>query len=217
MERILSFADKINNIKSNPYLVKLQQNPPLTNFLTSQDSFIDAVDYWSKILALILTQLPGYIERVVIINNLYDEHGSGNPDNSHVNTFRQFIDSLGYHKDLELYDETTKTYDIVKNFNDQLIHFIGINHWISNVALIAMIEYVYITISASIHNYVKQYISPEEISHYGIHEVMDVKHSTELFELLVPYSLSDHYKIQIGLEEGYKLFDELYTKLSHFL
>lgn len=217
MDQILSKANNISDVKSNPYLIKLLSNPPLENFLKSQDSFIDAVDHWSKILGLLLIQLPSDQERAVIINNLYDEHGSGNSSNSHVNTFRRFMESLGHHKELELYDETTHTFEIIKYFNNQLMSYIGSAPWTASVAMIGMIELMYITISMSIHDYVKQYIPVDEISHYGLHEIMDVKHSNELFELLVPYTLSDHAYINSGLEEGSRIFNELYIELSHFL
>lgn len=217
MEIILNHANKLNNIKNNQYLVQLSLNPKLEKFVNSQDSFIDAVDNWSKILGLLLTQLPGDQERSVIINNLYDEHGSGDLTKSHVNTFRQFMISLNYSKPLELYDQNKLSYKIVKKFNNQLTNFITTNNWIQNVALLGMIEYIYITISTCIHNYVKQYIPIDHISHYSLHEIMDVKHSTELFELLVPYIHSHLADIEKGMQIGYRLFNELYDSLSTFL
>jgi len=217
MDQILSLSNKINNIKSNKYLIKLSQNPQLSKFLTSQDSFINAVDNWSKILALLLTKLPSDKERSVIVNNLYDEHGSGNPNKSHVSTFKEFMKSLNYPEELILNNENTATYTIVKQFNDRLFHYIGMNNWIHNVAILGMIEFVYITISTHIHNYVKQYIPSDQITHYSLHEIMDVKHSTELFELLVPYIDSHYNDIESGLELGYFVFDDLYNSLSHYL
>lgn len=217
MDRILSLANKINNIKSNKYLVKLQENPQLDNFLKSQDSFINAVDNWSKILAFLLTKLPSDKERAVIVNNLYDEHGSGNSDKSHVSTFKQFMKSLNYQEELLLNNKDTFTYKFVKQFNEKMTHYININNWINNVAMLGMIEYVYITISTNIHNYVKQYIPSDQITHYSLHEIMDVKHSTELFELLIPYVDSHYNDIEDGLELGYYIFDDLYNSLSSYL
>ncbi|ARF12365.1 heme oxygenase [Klosneuvirus KNV1] len=217
MDQILSLSNKINNITSNKYLLKLSQNPSLDNFLTSQDSFIDAVDNWSKILALLLTKLPSDKERSIIVNNLYDEHGSGNPNKSHVGTFKEFMKSLNYKEEVSLNSTNTFTHTIIKQFNDRLTHYIGMNNWIQNVAMLGMIEYVYITISTYIHNYVEQYIPSDQITHYSLHEIMDVKHSTELFELLVPYIDSNYNDIQNGLELGYFIFDDLYNSLSHYL
>lgn len=217
MEQILSLANKINNIKLNKYLIKLQQNPSLDNFLTSQDSFINAVDNWSKILAQLLIKLPSDKERSVIINNLYDEHGSGNSNKSHVNTFKQFMKSLNYPYDLILNYTDTSTYTIIKQFNDRLTLYLKINNWVNNVAMLGMIEFVYITISTGIHNYVKQYIPSDQITHYSLHEIMDVKHSTELFELLVPHIDTHYNDIKEGLELGYFIFDDLYNSLYNYL
>lgn len=217
MEYIIDYANGINNIINNKYIIKLHNNTSIEQFISSQINFIDAVDNWSKILGIMLSKVPTDQERTVIINNLYDEHGSGDYTKSHVNTFRSFMASLGYPNKLELHDFNKKTYQCVKKFNDSLYTYLNTHNWIHNIAMLGIIEYVYITISTHIHNYVKQYIPSNQITHYSSHEILDVKHSTELFELIVPYLSTHETDIKDGIITGYTIFYSLYDGLSTFL
>lgn len=229
--KILDIAKYINKIDQNPYFQTLENVPNVEQFLTSQISFIKAVDHWSKILGYMLTVLPSDKERSVIIENLYDEHGDGNPDNTHVNTFKRFIKSLdnshssdnsdGYNNSYDSYDgyNITKlpSYEPIKEFNNRLMSKIKVSSWIYCVCMLGMIEYTYITVSRFIHNYVSNFMNPENINHYSLHEIVDVKHATDLFSLAEPYFDEHQSEIIEGLRYGYLCMDDMYKRLSLFL
>jgi hypothetical protein len=230
--KILDIAKKINKIDQNPYFRTLKNIPPVEQFLISQISFIKAVNHWSKILGYMLTILPSDKERCVIVENLYDEHGCGNPEDTHVNTFKKFIRSLddsygsdgynnGYDSSYDSYNgyNITKlpSYDPVNEFNDRLMNKIKVSSWIYCVCMLGMIEYTYITVSTAIHNYASNFIDPEKINHYSLHEIVDVKHATDLLNLAEPYFHNHKSEIIEGLKYGYLCMDDMYKRLSLFL
>jgi len=222
MEKILEYADKINQLKDNNYFKILKTKPSKELFIQSQEAFIYAVDNWSKILGQMVIKVPSDSDRLVIIENLYDEHGNGDISKSHVNTFRKLLISLGYKNELPVpctqqKYESMITSECVEKFNRKLWDAIYHEDWVFAVTVLGMIEYTYITASKYIHQYVGNFIDKEEIEHYSIHEVLDVKHATELFGLITKYVDVDFKYIQDGLQYGYKIMDKLYHDMSEYL
>lgn len=225
MEEILTVAKSINKIDDNKYFIYLKKNVKLPNvlenFIDSQIDFIQAVDEWSCILGRMICYVPGVKERNVLIKNLYDEHGNGNIENAHVKTFSKFIKML--------YDISNKRNPdcdgtgkiIVDEFINKL-HITIISSdsdlWIYSIAVLAMIEYTYISVSKSIHEFTANYIEPELIHHYNLHEILDYTHATELFSLVAEYYNTETGKLIIneGIKKGYKILYELYEQLSIF-
>ena len=80
--------DKINKLNDNGYFKKINKSS-VEKFVESQKGFLVAIDYWSKLLGLMVARSTTYIERLVFVNNLHDEHGKGDINNSHVRTFKR--------------------------------------------------------------------------------------------------------------------------------
>lgn len=212
--------NSINKMDSNPYVIKLlsiSHPPTLKNFLTSQDSFIDAIDQWSHLLGKMLSKVPSHRERLVIVENLYDEHGEGDLNKAHVNTFKAFIQSLDASSAVDLYNPNKKTYQIVRHFYEKLHYFIDHYDWKFSVAMLGMIELVYVTISGAIHKYAKLHLIDQTINHYSLHETLDTRHANELFALIKPFYENDPELIESGLKAGYDAMFSLYSELSWFL
>src|SRR5579862_710493 len=196
---------------------------PLKLFLNSQEAFISAIDNWSKVLGLMISKVPSDLQRAVLIDNLNDEHGNGYLTKSHINTFRMLLVSLDYTEKIQLYNRYLPSYRYIKKFNDDLTSSIdgiikidGIN-WIYNIAILGMIEYVYVDVSKYIHAYLRNFLPPDKINHYSTHEILDVHHYTSLFQLLEPYIKTNYNEIYFGIRRGFKLMDELYFSLNYFL
>lgn len=109
------------------------------------------------------------------------------------------------------------SYQHIKKFNDSLVSEMMYNNWISNIATIAVIEYIYTFVSKEIHDYVRNYLEEEQIYHYNMHEILDIEHATELLELLVPYIDTHQNEIMYGFNNGYNIMNELYESLSKYL
>jgi hypothetical protein len=247
MQEILKIAKDTNKINENPYFKNLNKDVQLKLFLNSQEAFISAIDNWSKVLGLMISKVPSDLQRAVLIDNLNDEQGmcncafsaithtvnnrqndgclhrNGDLTKSHVNTFRMLLVSLDYTEKIQLYNRYLPSYRYVKKFNDDLTNSIGgiikidgIN-WIYNIAILGMIEYVYVDVSKYIHAYLCNFLPPDKINHYSTHEILDVHHYTSLFQLLEPYIKTNYNEIYFGICRGFKLMDELYFSLNYFL
>jgi hypothetical protein len=120
----------------------------------------------------------------------------------------------------------------VKIFNERIHNMIANDSWIFSVAALGSIEYCYITASKNIHNYAKHFLPTEKITHYSLHETMDVKHVTDLFSIIEErWEVSDldginptseeryreRDRIVSGLRFGYFCLDKLYREMSEFL
>jgi hypothetical protein len=222
MDLLLKYADDINLIDNNNYFTTLAKNPNIDKFLISQECFISAVDHWSRLLGLLLFYVPTDKERLIIIKNLNDEHGEGDLNSSHTNTFKLLLKSLNYDKDILLYNEELQSYNYVNKFNNNLKDIITTQSWIYSVAMLAMIEYTYVIVSKNIHIYLLNYLPINEINHYSLHETLDVTHvthATELFDLLIPYMKNNELSSEMksGIITGYTIMNELYLSLHEFL
>ena len=219
MESLLSHAKFLNNIESNIYFRKLLKNPTPKSFVKSQESFIDAVNEWSNLLSHLLTKVPSYKERLPIIENLMDEHGEGDLERSHVETFRKFINSFKTRDNLQMYNKESQTYHIIEEFYRTLDRDLKYYSWEYSAAMLGMIEYTYITVSTVIHQYAKQHIPEEEIYHYTLHETLDTKHSEDLFRIIVPYldQNNNSNMVKLGLQKGYNTMYKMYKELSNYL
>lgn len=223
LNEIIDIANQINKINDNPYFINLTKKINIGNFIKSQEGFIKAVDYWSRILGIMISKLPSDKERIVIIRNLLDEHGFGNLNESHVNTFKMFMESLGFdgYKNTNSNDEHKYDYyessKSVNQFINRIKNAINNENWTYSISVLAMIEYTYITVSKNIHNYVSNFINSSEINHYGLHETIDVDHANDFFELLLPYYENNKEIIIKGLNEGYETMYELYDSLNVLL
>lgn len=216
MQNIICTADKMNNIKNNKYLQKLNEKINLDNFIKSQIYFIAAVDNWSKILGIMISKVPSYKERIVLINNLKDEHGEENINNCHVITFKKFILSLleiTKKQEQEYFFKENKKY--INNFINGLYELVK-QDWIYAISALAMIEYVYINVSESIHKYISNFIDKNEIHHYSTHEIIDKHHAQELFSIIEPYYKNNEDIIENGIKYGYELLNKLYEDLEKY-
>lgn len=199
-------------MQTNKFLSGLANNSiPIANFIASQASFITCVNFWSQILGKLIYKLDDFKDRKIILENLSDEHGvgNGNDDNcncsnlSHVETFKLFITKLG--------GIIPDIYDLPStNFNNtlSLISDIELHDFI---ATLGFIEYYYQKISIIIVNYLKMNNMYDNI-HYEEHELLDIKHYTDLLSLLNKYPTNIQTgSMQIGSENAIHLFDEFYN------
>lgn len=215
-DKIIDMCNKINKIDDNKYFKKLQEFDiiftHLPDFILTQKLFAKAVDHWSRVLGKLLDKVPSHEERLVIVRNLYDEHGNGNILNSHVETFNRYLLSMEniYGGNIEI--------DTVNNpatiFNKELDGMLENKSWIYSVAALGMIEYTYITVSKIINKYITNFITQDKIEHYSLHEILDVEHATELFSIINKFYDSNNDEILAGIRYGYEIFNKLYNRLD---
>lgn len=210
-DTICNLASSINKISTNNFFKQLQ-NLPLQTFILSHHNFGRAVNAWSVILALLLSKVPSYKERRVILRNLLDE----NDENPHVETFEQFIKLLNNHSPVPRLQSESCEYDhVINTFIENMKMIIENNDWIGSCAALGMIEYTYITVSKHIHDYASKFLTDSEIPHYSSHELIDIEHARDLFSIISPFLEKDPAKIMKGLNTGYTVLYEFYNSISH--
>lgn len=180
-------------------------------FLKSQEGFYYAVKAFPRILSKLASNIDSSEARLLIIENLWEEHGHGNSDLFHTNTYFQYLQSLGFNK---------KQSDIQQQP--------WVSEWITNVLnkdyseeqyamYIAGIEYIYARISKFIANLIENYSLFCSQNHYANHAVLDYEHSKELIitSLLIQKeksSLSDEemmYYFKLGISEFLILYENM--------
>lgn len=143
-------------------------------FLASQEGFYYAVKGFPRILAKLAAQIESSEARLLVIENLWEEHGQGETSVFHTQTYYQYLQSLGFKKE-----------------ENQIAHQPWVDEWIDNVfnkqyseeqyaMYIAGIEYIYARISLFISQLVNSYDLECEQHHYAKHAVLDYEHAKEL-------------------------------------
>jgi hypothetical protein len=221
LHEIITYANQINNINNNPYFVQLKGVSPMSpnttitqTFVTSQVEFAHAIQQWPPLLAKCLQILDTPSERMVIVENLWDEHGEGDVELSHINTYNTYLKSLDAIEYIEFSCDQymNATHEFTNTLDKMPLQ--TISQQIEYIAALGMIEYTYITVSNNIHNFVSQYIPTNQIIHYSMHEILDVSHSHKLFRLLTKYDADILPAVFAGIRRGYAAFYELYAQYA---
>ena len=205
-------------IKSTPV-----EHQPFFNFLLNgtmdkeqfkktQISLIDAVEFFSRPMFVILSKLNTYKERLPIIENILDEHGNGEIDKAHGNTFRQYLVSLGATKK-EINNRNLNK--AVLEYNNALIKCATNNPTERGLAMMGMIEKRYSKISAIIVKEIlkKKWVSKDLLYHYSLHEELDVEHAEGFFNIIKDgwEDMDSRKEIQKGLTLGNSMILNLYN------
>lgn len=202
MDKIYEYANNLNKINDNTYFKKLN-TLDIDSFCHSQYDFVYAVDNWSNILLRSALKCNNQYDRYVFIENLYDEHGCGELENSHVNTFNKMIFIMSNSKYEKLH-----TRKHIKNFIDNINKIIDTENLDFISGMLGMIEYTYITVSKNIYEYLLNKM-PNATTHYNLHSTLDVEHAQKLLEI------GNGDDIYNGIKYGYMLMDTLYTEMAN--
>ncbi len=181
-------------------------------FKKSQISLIDAVEFFSRPMFVILSKLSSYKERLPIIENILDEHGNGEIDKAHGNTFRKYLVSLGATKK-EI--NNRKLNKAVLEYNNVLIKCATNNSTKRGLAMMGIIEERYSKISATIVKEIlkKNWVSKDLLYHYSLHEELDVEHAEGFYNIIKDgwEDMETKEEIQKGLKLGNSMILNLYN------
>lgn len=194
-------------IDNNKFFYNLNEIPK-NIFLMAQIDFIHAVNYWSSILALLISRLKKPYHRTIILDNLYDEHGNGNISKNHVYTYYDYLCELGYKGS-------------VNNLLNRKCHSRSVNKFIERLDncmnkydayevcfILGNIEKTYIEISKKINEYLRK--NNLKVHHYTEHEILDIKHAEDLFTVA---KQGDNKNVIKLMDEGYDIINTLYEDL----
>lgn len=195
-----------NNHKFHQFMNQSTQQ----EFLRSQIPFFYAVEAFPRALALLASKIETSEERLLVIENLYEEHGQGNAKKFHTMTFKEFLYALGWN------GISVVNPWITDWINGELLMGNEPLSAVEYAAYLAGIEYAYAPISQDIANHVKTLQLKSEQSHYSIHSVLDWEHGAELLtvsETIANRNGIDQDVIKEAFVKGQQAFLKLYNKI----
>ena len=205
---------EIFNFEKHPYFVwAWDEKRKRQEFLESQIPFRFAVESFSQALAAVLAHIPHLESRLHLAENVAEEHGHNKIIDSHKFTFLQYLRALGAEPE-QLFMNCPIG---VRAFTNSLQGYCMTNPYYSGAALLGIIEYQYIFISGMIGQNIlsKDWVKPGAQRHYEFHEVLDVEHAKELFDIAdVGWTHEiTRNETALGLCLGAKYFWDLYCEL----
>lgn len=153
-------------------------------FLRSQVPFFFAVQAFPRMLCMLGSKIEDSEERMLVVENIYEEHGQGDSRKYHTQSYKTYLKALG--------------------LNDSIYSSPWVSSWIKNVlslecnameyaAYLAGIEYVYALICGDVSEYIQTFTLECEQTHYSKHAKLDWEHGKEL--LMVAVSLGNEDEI----------------------
>ena len=166
---------------------KIDFNVDIELFYKKMEPFIILVNCWSCVLGTLLSKCKDYKIRKNIVNNLFDENCD---QYTHVETFYLFINEC---KNIYFSHEYQIDYntinDLLKQENTQINSMLTVlelyveeKSFEDGCQFLGAIEYVYHMISKDINEYFEKNKGIKPKFHYTVHEILDTKHASDLFD-----------------------------------
>jgi len=219
----LSLIDLVKEVaeetgyQKNKYFTSLNQERfDKDDFIETQKQFYYAVTFFSRPMGVLAARIPTPQMRLEIVRNFWEEHGEGNFDKIHQTTFAELLNRMDGTTLEEI--ESSHLSPYLRVFNTVLVGTCTLEDYRIGIAMMGIIEYMFSDISGMIgRGIIKNgWLTDETIIHYDIHEVLDVKHSKDFFDVIKKdWETSDEnkYLIKQGLELGATIFNGLYRDL----
>lgn len=158
---------------------KFCQNANQKEFLTHQIPFFNAVQSFPQMLSFLASKIKTTQNRLLVIENLYEEHGKSNSNYFHTTTYMQYLFSLGFNQSDKISEHPATSYWIYNMLEGENSKHNSYQYAISLCA----IEYIYTKVSNIIIKSIERFELQNIQKHYHTHEVLDIEHSKELFEV----------------------------------
>ncbi|HEU4533877.1 MAG TPA: iron-containing redox enzyme family protein [Polyangiaceae bacterium] len=200
----------------SPYLRALHDGSLTRDeFVATQVQFLFAVAFFSRPMAALAGRLPRPEMRLALLENVADEHGSGNLRFCHESTFLALLARLGVTPEQI---ERRALWPEVRAFNTVLVGACALDDTLTALAALGIVEDLFAGISASIGRGIvaRGFLACDQVVHYATHEALDVDHAEGFYrELEGPYARHPRhaYQVQQGLELGGYAFLRLYEDL----
>jgi pyrroloquinoline quinone (PQQ) biosynthesis protein C len=203
--------------RQNPYFTALRDGSfDKEDFIESQIQFFFAVVFFSRPMAILAAKIPTPDLRMEVVRNVWEEHGEGNLSSVHRNTFLELLSRIGDVSE----DDVNKRYlwPSVRIFNTTLVGTCTLDEYLVGVGVMGIIERMFMEISTWLGQGIisRGWLTEERLVHYDVHEVLDLKHSEDFFNVVQPSwdrLEENQYYIDQGLTMGAALFNLLYEQL----
>lgn len=186
-------------------------------FLNGQIEFAPLVHAFSRSLALVIANIPDALNRISLVENLWEEHGRGIKANVHGQTMLALIDRLG---GMSSEIDINKPSINARIFNEALRSVSSFEDYRFSASVFASIERTFVDVSTMTYKSIVDcgWLEKSRIIHYELHRELDVQHSEE-FLLVVNKDWEDNEAsralIEGGIRFGSRLFANFYVGLSN--
>lgn len=163
--------------------------------------------HFPRFLAAIAANVDNDLERMPLIENLWEEHGEGILSRSHRNLYFEFLEALGLNKDqFWIKDPLMTTTICVEN----LMYLSKNAHYVESMGAIGLgTEYFtsqeYQIIAQGLVKY--NFLDDSDVYFWTVHIGLDDHHYTDMMKGILPYL--DKIEYQSMLERGAKRAIEL--------
>jgi hypothetical protein len=188
------------------------KNANQKEYLTSQIPFFYAVEAFPRMLCKLAMSIQTSEERLLVIQNLWEEHGQGENFLFHTQTYKTYLDSLGW-------DKTLFTNPWVQEWINKVLNLE--NNPIYLASYLSGIEYLYAQICQDITQHLNNFELLCVQSHYAKHSVLDWEHGHELLEVAINISNNESNTvndnvviIKDAFKEAQKDFLYMYSHLA---
>jgi pyrroloquinoline-quinone synthase len=206
-----------NDFVENEFFKNLRKDMRKEDFIKTQRQFYYAVIHFVSPLAFVAAAIPSYEERVNIIKNLWEEHGEGDMNQTHGQTFKELLRRLTGETDPVI----PAAGEGVIKFNSTLDTVSKNASFLVSVAMVGMIERMFADISSYIGAAITErgWLEWERIIHYSVHQELDCIHAEDFFSIVRPYYNDEEKRklIDEGLELGVRTFLDLYSDLNKLI
>jgi hypothetical protein len=181
------------------------KNADKKEFLESQIPFFYAVQAFPRMLCKLAYNIEDSKERLLVVNNIFEEHGEGQDVKFHTETYKTYLRSLGW--------------------IEGLTHNPWVDQWVDKVlnsslsaselaAYLSGVEYVYALICQDVSAYLNTLELACEQTHYAKHSVLDWEHGYELLEVALSLHQQDNFDaIKKAFNDAQKDFLNMYAHL----
>lgn len=209
------------NSAENPYFKTLADgNFSKDDFLETQYQFHSAVVFFNRPMAALAAKISDPRLRVEILRNVWEEHGEGDPSRMHGTTFVAFLSRLtGLSPDAVTKEiDRRPMWPEVRAFNTLLAGVCVLDDPLVGAGTMGIVERMFAEISTWIGRAVvaRGFLRTDEMTHYSLHEELDVKHASDFFAVLAAgwgEGAKSRERIEQGLRMGAVVFDQLYARL----
>ena len=215
MYKYINKLKENTSIKDQPYFRLLNQDQmSFETFKYSQVNFYKSVLKFSKPLFVLCSRIDNYEDRLKILENILDEHGNGNLKDTHGNTYKMYLNSLGIgdNKFPESYEHVS-----CSNFFSEVEKIVSLGNIDKALAMYGIIEDRYTEISSFVAKIVlkNKWIDKENLIHYSTHEELD-KYHAKLFYSIIEQRWEKE-KSQNQIKKGLNIGNELVLRLFNDL
>lgn len=217
LEQLIHTVLEESNFRSNPFFTALRDGSfSKSDFIETQIQFFLAVVFFNRPMAALAAKIPTAQLRLEILRNVWEEHGEGEFERIHGETFIELLKRLDNITPADI--DKRALWPEIRAFNTLLTGCCVLDEYLTGVGLMGIIERMFAEISAWIGQDIvnRGWLSQSSLIHYTLHEAMDIKHSQDFFNVLEhswEKSAEDRYAIEQGLRLGAYIFNRLYQDL----